>query len=56
MVSVNKVNGKIYGYIKGGIDEVHNNCKINENTIKILKEQNIVMAEKALRMLACRIF
>ena len=56
MVSVNKVNGKIYGYIKGGIDEVYNNCKINENTIKILKEQNIVMAEKALRVLACRIF
>ena len=56
MVSVNKVNGKIYGYIKGGIDEVYNNCKIDENTIKTLKEQNIVMAEKALRVLACRIF
>lgn len=56
MVSVNKVNGKIFAYIKGGIDEVYNNCKINENTIKTLKEQNIVMAEKALRVLACRIF
>ena len=56
MVSVNKVNEKIYGYIKGGIDEVYNNCKIDENTIKTLKEQNIVMAEKALRVLACRIF
>ena len=55
MVSVNKVNGKIYGYIKGGIDEVYNNCKIDENVIKTLKEQNIVMAEKALRVLACRI-
>ena len=38
------------------IDEVYNNCKIDENTIKTLKEQNIVMAEKALRVLACRIF
>ena len=56
MVSVNKVNGKIFTYIKGGIDEVYNNCKIDENTIKTLKEQNIVMAEKALRVLACRIF
>ena len=56
MVSVNKVNGKIYGYIKGGIDEVYNNCKIDENTIKTLKEQNIVMAEKALRVLACGYF
>ena len=56
MVSVNKVNDKIYAYIKGGIDEVYNNCKIDENTIKTLREQNIVMAEKALRVLACRIF
>ena len=55
MVSVNKVNGKVYGYIKGGIDEVYKKCKIDENTIKTLKEQNIVMAEKALRVLACRI-